>query len=88
VDLNLVVFGMIWMTWLLAAIVIFAVKTRSNAVRILALDSMTLVLVAVMVLFAASRGEVYYMDTALALALVSFVSTVAASRWLAAGRVL
>lgn len=87
-DLNLVVFGMIWMTWLLAAIVIFAVKTRSNAVRILALDSMTLVLVAVMVLFAASRGEVYYMDTALALALVSFVSTVAASRWLAAGRVL
>lgn len=87
-DLNLVVLGMIWMTWLLAAIVVFAVKTSSNAVRILALDSMTLVLVAVLVLFSASRQEAYFMDAALALALVSFVSTVAASRWLAAGRIL
>lgn len=87
-DLNLVAAGMIWMTWLLAAIVIFAVRTPSNAVRILALDAMTLVLVAVLVLFATSRQEAYFMDAALALALVSFVSTVAASRWLAAGRIL
>jgi multicomponent Na+:H+ antiporter subunit F len=87
-DLNVVTAGMIWMTWLLAAIVIFAVKSPSNAVRILALDAMTLVLVAVLVLFSASRQEAYFMDAALALALVSFVSTVAASRWLAAGRIL
>ena len=87
-DLNLVAAGMIWMTWLLAAIVIFAIRTPSNAVRILALDAMTLILVAVLVLFATSRQEAYFMDAALALALVSFVSTVAASRWLAAGRIL
>lgn len=87
-DLTLFAGAMIWMTWLLAAVVIFAIKAPSNAVRILALDAMTLVLVAVLVLFAASRQEQYYMDAALALALVSFVASVAASRWLAAGRIL
>ncbi|MFT4038566.1 MAG: monovalent cation/H+ antiporter complex subunit F [Thermomicrobiales bacterium] len=87
-DLTLFAGAMIWMTWLLAAVVIFAIKAPSNAVRILALDAMTLVLVAVLVLFSASRQEEYYMDAALALALVSFVASVGASRWLAAGRIL
>ncbi|MCA9877184.1 MAG: hypothetical protein KC442_05370 [Thermomicrobiales bacterium] len=88
INLNLVGAAMIWMTWLLAAVVTFAIRAPSNAVRILALDAMTLVLVAVLVLFSASRQEPFFMDAALALALVSFVATVAASRWLAAGRIL
>jgi multicomponent Na+:H+ antiporter subunit F len=78
----------IWMTVLLAAIVIFATKARSNAVRILAVDAMTLLLVAVLVLYSAANRQSYYMDAALALALVSFVGTVAAARRLASGRVL
>lgn len=87
-HLAVVAAATIWMTVLLAAIVIFATKARSNAVRILAVDAMTLVLVAVLALFSAANQQSYYMDAALALALVSFVGTVAAARRLASGRVL
>jgi multicomponent Na+:H+ antiporter subunit F len=87
-HLAVVTAATIWMTLLMAAIVIFAAKARSNAVRILAVDAMTLVLVAVLVLFSAANQQPYYMDAALALALVSFVGTVAAARRLASGRVL
>ena len=87
-NIALIGAAMIWMTFVLVAIVVFAIRTPSNAVRILALDAMTLVLVAVLVLFAASRQETYFMDAALALAIMSFVGVVAASRRLAAGRIL
>lgn len=87
-DMAVVTGAMIWMTFLLAAVVIFAIRARTNAVRILAVDAMTLVLVAVLVLFSASRQESYFLDAALSLALVSFVATVAAARRLAAGRIL
>jgi multicomponent Na+:H+ antiporter subunit F len=87
-HLAVVTAATIWMTLLMAAIIIFAAKARSNAVRILAVDAMTLVLVAVLALFSAANQQPYYMDAALALALVSFVGTVAAARRLASGRVL
>lgn len=88
VHIGVVTIAAIWMTVLLATIVLFATKARSNAVRILAVDSMTLVLVAVLVLFSAANQQPYYMDAALALALVSFVGTVAAARRMALGRIL
>jgi multicomponent Na+:H+ antiporter subunit F len=88
VHLAVVAAATIWMTLLLAATVIFATKARSNAVRILAVDAMTLVLVAVLVLYSAANQQPYYMDAALALALVSFIGTVAAARRMASGRVL
>jgi multicomponent Na+:H+ antiporter subunit F len=78
----------VWMTVLLAVVVVFATRARSNAVRILAVDALTLILVALLVLYAAASGQQYYLDAALALALVSFIGTVAAARRLAAGRVL
>lgn len=87
-DITMATAAMIWMTFLLAAMVIFAMRARTNAIRILAVDAMTLVLVAVLVLFSASRQESYFLDAALSLALVSFVGTVAAARRLAAGRIL
>jgi multicomponent Na+:H+ antiporter subunit F len=87
-NIALISAAMLFMTVVLVAIVVFAIRTPSNAVRILALDAMTLVLVAVLVLFAASRQETYFMDAALALAIMSFVGVVAASRRLAAGRIL
>lgn len=76
------------MTFLLWAIVFLATRSRSNAIRLLAVDAITLVLVALLVLFSRSTNQPYYLDAALALALVSFVGTVAAARQLAAGRVL
>ncbi|MGH2618628.1 MAG: monovalent cation/H+ antiporter complex subunit F [Thermomicrobiales bacterium] len=78
----------IWMTVLLAATVVLAIRARLAAERILAIDALTLVLVALLVLYAAAIRQPYYLDAALALALVSFVGTVAAARRLAAGRVL
>jgi multicomponent Na+:H+ antiporter subunit F len=85
---SLLAAATIWMTVLLAAIVVFATRARSNAVRILALDALTLVLVALLVLYSTASGQSYYFDAALALALVSFIGTVAAARRLASGRVL
>lgn len=78
----------LWMTGLLAAIVILATRARTNAVRILVLDALTLILVALLILFSTANGQPYYFDAALALALVSFIGTVAASRRLASGRIL
>lgn len=78
----------IWMTILMAAIVVYSTKAKSNAVRVLSIDALTLVLVALLVLFSVATRQPYFMDAALALALVSFVGTVAAARWLASERIL
>lgn len=87
-HLAVVIGATIWMTILMAAVVVFATKARSNAVRILAIDALTLILVALLVLYSVASQQAYFMDAALALALVSFIGTVAAARRLASGRVL
>jgi multicomponent Na+:H+ antiporter subunit F len=78
----------IWMTILLVINVLFIIRARTNAVRILAVDTTTLVLVAVLVLFSAANQASYYLDAALALALFSFIGTVVAARYLERGRIL
>jgi multicomponent Na+:H+ antiporter subunit F len=78
----------VWMTALLAVTVLFAIRSSTGAVLILAVDTLTLVLVALLVLYSSANQRPYYLDAALALALVSFVGTIAAARQLAAGRVL
>lgn len=78
----------IWMTVLMAMMVVFTVRAKSSAIRVQAIDTLTLVLVAVLVLFSAVTRHAYYLDAALALALVSFMGTVAAARRLAEGRIL
>jgi multicomponent Na+:H+ antiporter subunit F len=87
-HLTVVVAATIWMTILLAAIVIFATRATSNAIRILAVDALTLILVGLLVLYSVGSRQPYFMDAALALALVSFIGTVAAARRMASGRVL
>jgi multicomponent Na+:H+ antiporter subunit F len=76
----------IWMTGLLAVAVLYVIRARSAMVRILALDTLTLILVAFLILYADSTRTPYYLDAALALALLSFVSTVAAARYHSEGR--
>jgi multicomponent Na+:H+ antiporter subunit F len=78
----------IWMTVLLVINVLFIIRARTNTVRILAVDTTTLVLVAVLVLFSAANQVSYYLDAALALALFSFIGTVVAARYLERGRIL
>ena len=76
-----------WMTALLGASVVLLIRARSITVRILALDMLTLILVGLLVLYAAVNRQQYYIDAALILALVSFVSTLATSRYHSEGQI-
>jgi multicomponent Na+:H+ antiporter subunit F len=70
-----------WMTVLLVVGVVAVVGISSTTGRILALDTLTLVLVALLVLYGDAQREVYYLDVALILALLAFVGTLAAARY-------
>ena len=70
-----------WMTVLLGLSVIFVIRARSTMVRILGLDVLTLLLVAFLILYSDANRTSYYLDAALALALLSFVATVASARY-------
>lgn len=70
-----------WMTVLLGVSVVFVVRSRSAMVRILGLDVLTLLLVALLILYADTKRQAYYLDAALALALLSFISTLASARY-------
>lgn len=69
------------MTVLLVVGVVAVVGISSTTGRILALDTLTLVLVALLVLYGDAQREVYYLDVALILALLAFVGTLAAARY-------
>ena len=88
--MHIVVFAAaaVWMTILLAMLVVFAIRTPSTTVRILAVDALALVLVALLVFASAANRQPYYLDAALAIALFSFVGTVAAARRLGNERIL
>jgi len=70
-----------WMTVLLVVGVAAIIRLRSTASRILALDMTTLILVALLVLYADANRSSYYLDAALVLALLAFVGTLALSRY-------
>ena len=73
--------AMAWATVLLVACAAAVVRLRSTAARILALDTLTLILVALLVLYAAAFRSPYYLDAALILALLAFIGTVAVARY-------
>ncbi len=55
--------------------------------RVLALDTLVLVLVGLLALWSASEGVSYFLDAALALAVLGFLGTLAAARFYGEGRV-
>ena len=71
----------VWMTLLLVASATAVIRLRSTASRILALDMLTLILVALLVLYADAERSQYYLDAALILSLLAFVATLALSRY-------
>jgi multicomponent Na+:H+ antiporter subunit F len=87
---HIVVFAAaaVWMTVFLAMLVIFAIRTESTTVRILAVDALALVLVALLVFSSTVNQQPYYLDAALAISLFSFIGTVVAARRHANERVL
>lgn len=77
----------VWVSFLLVVCVVVMLRSRSGLVRVLALDAMTLTLIALLVLFSDSRGVSWYLEAALVLAMLSFMSTVAAARYYAEGKI-
>jgi len=73
--------AMIWMTGLLCVCIGLVIRTPSAIVRILAFDALTLVVVALLILYSTTTDSSYYLDAALMLALVSFISTIVAARY-------
>ncbi len=69
-----------WMTVLLATSAAAVIWLRSTAGCILALDTLTLILIALLVLYAAANRS-YYMDAALVLSLLAFVATLVLARY-------
>ena len=70
-----------WLTVLLAVGVVAVIRVSSTAGRILALDMLTLILAALLVLYGDAQRNSYYMDAAFILALLAFVGTLAAARY-------
>lgn len=79
--------AVVWMAVLLAASVVLVVRARSAPTRILALDMISLLLVAILVLYGDSEGVAYFLDAALLLAVLSFIAVIAACRYHAEGRI-
>ena len=71
----------VWMTVLLVVSAAAVIRLRSTAARILALDMLTLILAALLVLYADANRSSYYMDAALILSLLAFVGTLVLARY-------
>lgn len=74
-----------WTGILLVAGVVRVLTAGAPLSRLLALDMIGLVLVALLLIQAAIAGVPYYLDAALAFALLSFGATVAAARYFSKG---
>ena len=74
-------FALGWMTVLLVVSVAAVIRLRSTAGRILALDMLTLILVALLVLYAEANRSPYYTDAALVISLLAFVATLVLARY-------
>jgi multisubunit Na+/H+ antiporter MnhF subunit len=77
----------VWMALLIGVAIINVLRARTTMTRILALDVVTILLIAFLILYADARRVSYYLDAALVLALLSFISTVAAAHYASRGRV-
>ena len=80
-----VVPAMVWVTLLLVAGGLALVRARDVQQRVIALDLLAVVVVALLALLSYFWDVGYYLDAAVALSLLSFVATVAAARYLGSG---
>ena len=83
-PLVVVVPAMVWVTLLLIAGGLALVRARDVQQRVIALDLLAVVVVA-LALLSYFWDVGYYLDAAVALSLLSFVATVAAARYLGSG---
>ena len=77
--------ALIWVTLLLVAGGLALVRARDVLQRVVAFDSLAALVIALLAMLSYLRDVGYYLDAAVALALLSFTATVAAARYLASG---
>lgn len=77
----------VWMTLLLVVSAIAVIRLREAISRILALDMLTLILIALLVLYADWQRSPYFLDAALILSLLAFVATLVLARYRGEGKV-
>jgi multicomponent Na+:H+ antiporter subunit F len=73
--------ALLWLVVLFCICVVMIARAKSGLVRVLSLDTLTLVLVALLVVYSVTTESSYYLDAALVLALISFISVIAAARY-------
>lgn len=77
----------LWLSGLVIACALLVLRAPSTASRILALDTLVLILIGLLVLWSAAEGVPYFLDAALVLSLLGFVGTLAAARFHGEGRI-
>jgi multicomponent Na+:H+ antiporter subunit F len=80
-----VVIALLWATLLLAGGGLVLLRARDALHRILALDLLVVIVIGLLALLSYLRDRSYYLDASLALALLSFVATLAAARYYGEG---
>ena len=73
--------ALLWLVILFSVLVIITARAKSGLVRVVTLDTLTLVTVALLVIYSVTTDTSYYLDGALVLALISFISVIAAARY-------
>ena len=74
--------GLAWTTLLLAAAGLLLLRAPDTLHRVLALDVLATILIMVLTTLSYVQGVSYYIDAALALALLSFAATLVATRYI------
>lgn len=77
--------SMVWVTLLLVAGGLALARARDVHQRVVALDVLAVVVVSLLALLSYYWDVGYYLDAAVALSLLSLVSTIAAARYLTSG---
>lgn len=71
--------SMIWGAVLFGVTVFLVLRASTGLARLLALDTLTLILIAFLIMFVHANQAVYYLDAVLVLALLSFIGSLAAA---------
>ena len=77
----------LWLSGRVIACAVLVLRARTTASRILALDTLVLLLVGLLVLWSDSEGVPYFLDAALVLSVLGFVATLAAARFHGEGKI-
>ena len=74
-----------WVTLLLVAGAVLLFRSSDTLHRVLALDVLVALLIALLIVLSYLRDVSYYIDAALSLALLSFTATLVAARYVTRG---